>query len=102
MAERLLFPLLEGKPVVLAVTDGRLPNRKRINGKPLLFITPASCFGGSPRKLVVSLQTHGCEVIDVDVGLQSIAFHRLGLSIRLCRQLVDALDLVFSKGKNHG
>lgn len=97
LIEKLLGPLKHGRPVVLAVRDPKLLKKKRVKGEPLLFLTPASCFGGDSDKLVVSLQAHGCEVLDVSEKLQSIAIHRVGLNISLCRQLADALNLVFSK-----
>lgn len=97
LTQQLLGPLLEGLPVVLAVTDKRAPKKKRVTGKPLLFLVPASCFGGSIRKIVVSFQAQGCEIVDVDEKVKSISFVRLGLSASLSTHLATALNQVFNK-----
>jgi hypothetical protein len=97
VASSVLAPLRQGKPVVLIVDDPRLPKRKRIE-KPLLFLTPESLFGAPSTKLLASLQTHGCEVLDTRTAIKPIAFIRLGLSARLACSLAAELDLVFKQG----
>lgn len=101
VASKVLAPLRQGKPVVLEVDDPRLPKRRRIE-KPLMFLTPQSVFGAPSTLLVVSLQSHGCEVIDTSAEVKPIAFIRLGLGARLAVALARELDLVFKKGEPHG
>jgi len=97
LIERMLRPLVEGVPVVLSVRGSRAPKRRRMRNDPLLFITPASCFGGDRQVLVMSLQGRGCEVFDMRENLKSIAIIRIGLDISLAVQLANALNLVFNK-----
>lgn len=101
VASEILAPLKQGKPVALEVDDPRLPKRKRIE-KPLLFLTPQSIFGAPSKLLIVSLQSHGCEVVDTTAEVKPIAFIRLGLGARLAAVLARELDLVFKKGEPHG
>jgi hypothetical protein len=86
---------------MLEVDDPRLPKRKRIE-KPLLFLTPQSVWGVPSRLLVVSLQTHGCEVIDTAVEIKPLMLMRIGLSAGMAVALAKELNLVFKKGNRHG
>lgn len=101
LASRLLSPLLRGKPVILELDDPRLPKRKRID-KPLLFITPVTVYGRLSSKIMVALQSHGCEVIDTLEHIKPIALYRLGINMRLSIQLADELNRVFKTGDTHG
>lgn len=99
---KLLKPLLGGKPVVLEVQDSRMPKRKRVS-KPLLFIAPIAVYGGSGDRLVVSLQTHGCEIADIYPSIDPMVFYRLGLGMRMSKALSHSLNDIFSsKGESHG
>ncbi len=100
IAQRLLAPLREGKPVALVVDDPRLPKRKRIE-KPLLFLTPITGFGAPSTKLMVALQTYGCELIDTLEQVKPSAFYRMGLNMKLASLLAEELNLVFTKGEVH-
>lgn len=91
---QLLKPLREGKPVVLQVRDGRLPKKARAP-KPLLFIAPIALYGGTGDRLVVSLQTHGCEVVDIYPAINPMAFYRLGIAMRFSKALSHSLDDIF-------
>lgn len=101
VATILLEPLREGKPVVLVVDDPRLPKRKRIE-KPLLFLTPQSIYGEPSKKIVISFQTHGCEVVDTEMGVKTLELMRLGIGGKMAVALAKSLNLVFNKGDNHG
>lgn len=94
----LLAPLRLGKPVVLSIDDPRLPKRKRVE-KPLLFLTPVTLYGAPSKLLLVSLQTHGCEIVDTSMEIQPLALMRVGISPRLAKALAGELDLVFKKGR---
>lgn len=101
VASQVLAPLVEGIPVTLEVDDPRLPKRKRIE-KPLLFLVPYSVFGVGTTKLVVSLQTYGCEVLDTATEISPMMLARLGLSMKLASALAKELNLVFTKGATNG
>lgn len=101
IAKKLLTPLREGKPVALIVDDPRLPKRKRIE-KPVLFLTPLTVYGKLSTKLMVSLQTYGCEVVDTLEKITPTTFYRMGLSARLAGILADELNQVFTQGEVHG
>lgn len=101
VASRLLAPLREGKPVALVVDDPRLPKRKRIE-KPMLFLTPITVYGQLSTKLMVALQTYGCEVIDTRETIKPAAFFRMGMNGKLAAVLAEELNLVFRKGDSHG
>lgn len=98
LASKLLTPLRKGKPVIIVVDDPRLPKRKRIE-KPLLFLTPLTAYGPISTKLMVSLQTYGCEVVDTLEKIKPATFYRMGLSMKLSSVIADELNLVFSKGE---
>jgi len=98
LAGHLLAPLRVGKPVALVVDDPRLPKRKRVD-KPLLFITPIAVFGRVSSKLVVALQTHGCEVVDTAQEIKPMVFYRMGIGTKLAISLAAELNLVFTKGE---
>lgn len=91
---QLLRPLLEGKPVVLQMQDNRMLRRKRAP-HPLLFIAPISLYGGAGRQLVISLQAHGCEIVDVYPEIGSMVFTRLGMGARLSKALSRSLNDIY-------
>lgn len=101
VASQVLAPLVEGIPVVLEVDDPRLPKRKRVE-KPLMFLVPYSVFGVGTPKLMVSVQTHGCEVFDTATEIPPLMLTRLGLSMKLSTALATELNLVFKKGAVNG
>ena len=101
IAASMLEPLRKGKAVVLEVDDARLPKRKRIE-KPLLFLTPQTLFGVPSSKLIVSLQTYGCEVIDTREEIKPLMLIRTGLSARMSGSLASELNRVFRKGEPYG
>lgn len=96
----MLTPLLAGRPVVLQVEDRSLPKRKRMD-RPLLFITPMAVYGQTSKSLVVSLQTHGCEIVNTQEHIKSIVFYRMGMDIRMANALAGELNLVF-RGEGNG
>lgn len=93
----LLRPLKNGKPVVIAVIDSRMPKRKRLTGNPLLALVPSECFGGKPGWLFASLQAHGSELICIATGLKAISFYRLGMNFRLSSALAEALKRIYHR-----
>lgn len=95
IVKMLLAPLREGKPVILRVTDPRLPKRKRVD-KPLLFLTPLTAYGRLSSSLVVALQAHGCEVCDTKDKISAMVFYRAGLSMTLSNVLASELNQVFT------
>lgn len=101
VASHILAPLVEGIPVVMQVDDPRLPKRKRVE-KPLLFLVPYSVLGVGVPQLMVSVQTHGCEVFDTAMEISPMMLARLGLSMKLASALAKELNLVFKKGESHG
>lgn len=101
VASHLLAPLRQGIPVILEVNDPRIPKRKRVE-KPLLFLTPRSVYGVPSRQLVVSLQTHGCEILDSATKIRPVMLMRIGLSSKLAVALANELNLVFKKGEPNG
>lgn len=64
------------------------------------MIIPSEVIGGQG-KLVVALQTYGCEIIDIQTGLKPISFARVGLSMSLSAQLARQLNRLYH-GDNHG
>lgn len=103
VAYGLLNPLRTGKPVVLLLEDQRLPKRKRVD-KPKLFLTPMSVYGPPSSKIVVSLETHGCEVVDTKLPIRPLSFIRLGMRAELSKVLASELNLLFnhSEGATNG
>lgn len=101
IAKTLLAPLREGKAVVLRVTDPRLPKRKRIV-EPLLFLTPLGVYGGLSPRLMIALQTYGCEVCDTREPVLPVMLYRMGLSAKLSGVLASELNQVFTKESHHG
>lgn len=100
-ARRMLSPLVSGLPVVLVVEDEKLPKRKRA-AAPRLFITPMSVYGPPSRKLVVALETHGCEVIDTSEPIRPMSFIRLGIRPVYAKALANELSEVLSVRRKHG
>lgn len=94
-AQVLLQPLKQGIPVALLVEDRKLPKRNRA---PLvrLFLVPASMFGSKEEYLVVSLETHGCEVVPVP-NIDKFSFVRMGLSARLSSAIARELNILYAK-----
>lgn len=99
VAHGLLNKLREGKSVVLVVDDPKLARRKRAE-KPLLFFTPLSVYGPPSRLLSVSLQAHGCEIIDTSVEIKSLVFYRMGLGGKMSKALAHELNVLFNLKEN--
>ena len=59
---KILQPLLEGKPVTLIVRDPKMFKKKSV-GDPILFITPSEVYGPGGDTWILSLQGHGCQVV---------------------------------------
>lgn len=87
-------PLLEGKPVVLQVNDPRLVKKRRVGKAPMLMLVPTEVFGGRG-KLMVSLQAHGCEILDINTDLKLISFLRVGLNSKLSNLLAQQLKRIY-------
>lgn len=100
VAYALLHPLLNGKPVVLKVDDGRLPKRSRVR-VVRLFLAPLASFGLAGEGIVAGLETHGCEVFDPST-VTRMSFLRLGLSVRLSTAIARELNVLFKKGGKNG
>lgn len=61
------------------------------------MLIPSERLGGSG-KLVLALQGHGCEIVDVAAGLKPISFFRLGLGMSLALALTKALKRTLNGG----
>jgi hypothetical protein len=102
MAQAMLLPLLEGKAIALRVTDPRMMKKKRVHD-PVLMIAPASLYGISGAKLVVSLQGFGCEIMEIG-KLSPNLFFRVGLSAKASTLLIRELNQLYRtvKEPNNG
>ena len=91
---RLLWPLKDGTPVCLSVTDPMMRRKRRIPD-PVLFITPSQAYGVDGGYLVFSLQGGGCEVLPL-TDLNHTLLFRIGLSMNAARNIVMAIQRVLS------
>jgi hypothetical protein len=99
IAYEMLRPLKQGKPVVLKVDDPGMLRKKRVTELPLLFLTPETVYRGISPRLVVSLEAHGCEIIDTRQPIKALHLSRVGMSYKVAQQLAMALNKVFDKGE---
>ncbi len=90
----LLRPLKRGVPVALRIEDKRLPKRKRVE-HPLLLITPMAIYGRPSSQMAISVQTHGCEIVDTRDRIAPIVFMRMGLSAALSTAMATELTSLF-------
>lgn len=68
----------------------------------MLFLTPFTVYGPPSTKLSISLQTHGCEVVDTLEPITPMVFIRMGISMSLSKAIAEELNLVFTKESKDG
>lgn len=90
---RLLAPLLDGKPVVVSVNVKRMRLKKRI-GTPLLYITPLPVYGLPEYALLFSMPGYGSEAIPIK-HITPTSLYRVGIPLKAAKILANELTVLF-------
>jgi len=98
VSDELLQPLLQGRSVILAIRDPKMPKKKRIT-QPVVILAPLALLAIGSSGLVAMVPGGGCEILPMDRKVKTIELVRLSLSATMALRLASALNRVFNLGE---